>query len=131
MRVQAGARGGPAERDLPQPRQRIRNAIAPLPDLRGVAGELLAQRHRDGVHQVRASGLDDVTERDGFDLEGLRQVLECRYQPLRRCLERRQMYRRGEYVVGTLPHVDVVVGVYVGASELRDDLVGVHVGRRA
>ena len=32
-------------------------------DLRGVAGELLAERHGHGVHQVRAAGLDDVLER--------------------------------------------------------------------
>ena len=33
---------------------------AAQPDLRRVAGELLAERDRDGVHEVRAAGLDDV-----------------------------------------------------------------------
>ena len=34
----------------------------PCADLCRVAGELLAQRHRDGVHEMGAAGLDDVVE---------------------------------------------------------------------
>ena len=37
MRVEAGADGGAAERDLPEARQRVAHARASLPDLRGVA----------------------------------------------------------------------------------------------
>ena len=44
----------------------LRDARAAEPDLRGVAGELLAERDRHGVHQVRAAGLDDVLERLGL-----------------------------------------------------------------
>ena len=62
VRVQAGAGGGAAERDLPDVHERRAHALLAERDLRGVAAELLAERHRDGVHQVRAPGLDDVLE---------------------------------------------------------------------
>ena len=55
VRVEAGAGRGAAERDLRDLRQRVLDARAAEPDLRGVAGELLAERHRHGVHQVRAA----------------------------------------------------------------------------
>ena len=69
VRVQAGAGRGAAERDLPR-----RAAARPATrcwreaDLRGVAGELLAERDRHGVHEVRAAGLDDVLELVGLGL---------------------------------------------------------------
>ena len=66
VRVQPGAGRGPAERDLRDLRQRVLDAPAAEPDLRRVAGELLAERDRDRVHQVRAAGLDDVLERLGL-----------------------------------------------------------------
>ena len=50
-------------------------------DLRGVAGELLPERDRHGVHQVRAAGLDDV-------LELLRLAGERRLEPLERGQQR-------------------------------------------
>ena len=55
VRVQAGAGRGAAERDLPEPRERVLDARAAEPDLRGVAAELLAERHGHGVHEVRAA----------------------------------------------------------------------------
>jgi hypothetical protein len=45
-----------------------------LPHLRGVAAELLSERDGDGVHQMRAPGLDDVVELGGFPLERLREL---------------------------------------------------------
>ena len=53
--VEAGAGRGAAERDLRDARQRVGDPRAAEADLRGVAGELLAERDRHGVHQVRAA----------------------------------------------------------------------------
>ncbi len=64
--VQAGARGGAAERDLPDVHERRLHALLAERDLRGVAGELLAERDGHRVHQVRAPGLDDVLEALGL-----------------------------------------------------------------
>ena len=64
------------------------HAPAAEPDLRGVAGELLAERDRDRVHQVRAAGLDDVLERLGLGRERRLELLERGQQPVRRLVER-------------------------------------------
>ena len=74
MRVQAGADRGAAERDLADAAERRLDARDPLAHLRGVAAELLAERDRDGVHQVRAAGLHDVGELLGLRLERRRQA---------------------------------------------------------
>ena len=76
MRVQAGARGGAAERDLPDVHERGGDALLREGHLRGVAAELLAEGHGDGVHQVRASGLDDVLEAFRLAREGTLELLE-------------------------------------------------------
>ena len=55
VRVEAGAGRRAAERDLGDVGQRVAHALGAEPDLRGVARELLPERHRDGVHQVRAA----------------------------------------------------------------------------
>ena len=44
-------------------------------DLRGIAGELLAERQRRGVLGVGAADLDDVGERLGLGVERLVQML--------------------------------------------------------
>ena len=62
MRVQAGAGGGAAEGNLCHARQSALDAAAGEADLRGVAGELLAERDGDGIHQMRTTGLDDAME---------------------------------------------------------------------
>ncbi len=80
MGVEPGADGGAAERDLAEPRQRVLHALGALADLRGVAGELLAERHGHGVHPVRAAGLDHVVELAGLRLERGAQLVECRQQ---------------------------------------------------
>ena len=69
MGVEAGAGGGAAERDLRDLRQRVADAPRAEPHLRRVAGELLAERDRDRVHQVRAARLDDVVELGGLGRE--------------------------------------------------------------
>jgi hypothetical protein len=88
---------------------------------------------------VCPSGLDHVVELPGFPFEGAPELLEGGDQvPLDRD-EGRQVDGRGDDVVGGLAHVDVVVRVDgalradLTAEKLdrpvRDDLVGVHVGR--
>ena len=52
VRVEAGADGRPAERDLAEPRQRVLDARDALAHLGRVATELLAERHRHGVHEM-------------------------------------------------------------------------------
>ena len=100
-------------------------------DLRGVAGELLAERDRHGVHQVRAPRLDDVLELLGLVRERLLQPLQRRQQAVRGLVERGQVHGAGEDVVRRLPHVHVVVGMDALAGEVGDDLVGVRVRGRA
>src|SRR5207248_6522248 len=62
MRVQPGADRRAAERDLPEVRQRRADAVVALADLGGIAAELLAERYRHRVHQMRTPRLDDVVE---------------------------------------------------------------------
>ena len=125
--VQAGADGGPAERDLPDAFERVPHAGGALTHLRRVARELLAERHRHRVHQVRPAGLDDVVELRRLALERVRELLERRQEVVRQLLERREVDGGREDVVGGLAHVDVVVRVDVLARERGEHLVRVHV----
>src|SRR6266542_637002 len=131
VRVQARADGGAAERNLAEPRQRIAHALDPLPHLRRVAGELLAERHGDRVHPVRPPGLDHVVELLRLCLERGGELVEGGEQVVRDLAERGQMHSRGEDVVRRLPHVHVVVRVDIVAGKRGDHLVGVRVRRRS
>ena len=131
MRVEAGAGRGAAERDLAEPRQRVLDARDALAHLRGVAGELLAERDGDGVHPVRAARLDDVVELLRLRLERGGELLHRRQQVVRDLVERREVDGGREDVVRRLAHVHVVVRVDVLARERRDHLVRVHVRRGA
>jgi hypothetical protein len=64
--VQAGAHRGPAERQLVDGVERLLHPRDPELDLPRVPGELLAERHRGGVHQVRAPGLDHPDHSSAF-----------------------------------------------------------------
>ncbi len=66
MRVEPGAHGGAAQRQLEHVRQRRRDVRARVAELRRVAGEFLPQRQRRRILQVRAPDLDDVGERGGL-----------------------------------------------------------------
>src|SRR6266545_5536451 len=76
MRVEPGADGGAAERNLAETRQRVAHAADPFANLGRVAAELLAERHRDRVHPVRATGLHDVVELARLRLERRGELLE-------------------------------------------------------
>ena len=131
VRVEAGAGGRAAEGQLPQPDGGVGDPVAPLADLGGVARELLAQRDRHGVHQVRAAGLHQVGELHGLRGQRVAQVVERGKEALGDLLERGGVHGRREHVVRALAHVDVVVRVRAVAGEVGDHLVGVHVRRGA
>jgi hypothetical protein len=131
MRVQAGADGGAAERDLAEPLAAVADPLDPLAHLRRVAGELLAERDRHGVHQVRPPRLDDVVELLRLGLERGGEGVERGQQVVLDLAERGEMDGRREDVVRALAHVDVVVRVHVVAGERGDHLVRVHVRARA
>jgi len=102
--------------------------------------ELLTERQRGGILQVRAADFDDIGPLNGLRVERVAQFLHCGQQAHER-FRGGHVHRRGERVVGRLRHVDVIVGMHgllrahLTAGQLdraiRDDLVDVHVGLRA
>ena len=133
--VDAGADRGAAQGQLRHSGERRLEPLDAVADLRGVAGELLAQRHRRRVHEVRAPRLHDRCELPGLALERHRQPPQRRDEGIDHAIGRRQVDRRREDVVARLAGVDLVVGVDRPAQplggEVGDHLVGVHVGRGA
>ena len=71
MRVDAGADSGAALRQRRQALHRVAKPLAGMVDLRAPAVELLAERHRHRIHQVRAPGLDDVARLVGLGFQRL------------------------------------------------------------
>ena len=105
-----------------------------------VSTELLAKPDGCGVLQVGPARLDDGPELLGFGLQRLLQPLERRNKVVLDGRQSRDVYDRGNDVVGGLAHVHVVVGVNefrasISAQQLSsavgDDLVGICVGGRA
>ena len=100
--------------------------------------ELLTERHRHGVLQMRAAHLQHPVELPGLGKERLLQPGE-RVHVARKAQDQRQSERGRVDVVGRLPEVHVIVrtDVLVLAfpvaerfeREVRDHLVRVHVGR--
>src|SRR5947199_7573593 len=109
MGVHPRAGGGSAEWDLTEPRERIAHPRRSLSHLRRVAAELLAERDRDGIHPMRAAGLDDVVELDRLRGERVAEAVERGEEVVDDLVERREMNRRRKDVVRRLAHVDVVV----------------------
>ncbi len=140
MAVDAGADRGAAEVGLQQRGGGLGEALAVLLDHDGVGGELLAQRHGDGVLELGAAHLQYVAELRRFRGERRGRRPQGVAEPAQwddQC----QAYGGGVDVVGALVVVDVVERVdhVVGAageaegsqSPVGDDLVGVHVRRGA
>ena len=75
----------------------------PEPDLRGVAAELLAQRDRHGVHEVRAAGLDEVGELVGLGRQRAGQALEGGQQLVAGLGHGRQVDRGGKTSLDDCP----------------------------
>ena len=127
MGVEPGARRCAAERDLADMAERRLDPLVAELHLRRVAAELLPERHRHGIHQVGAAGLDDVGELRRLGLERGPQPVHRGQKVVRDLVERREMDGRREDVVGGLTHVHVVVGVGAFAGDVREHLVRVHV----
>ncbi len=99
MGVQPGPGRRSPERDLRDPRQGVGHARAAETDLCRVAGELLAEGHRDGVHEVGAARLDDRLEALGLGRERTLEGGERREELPGRLGEDGEMDGRGEDVV--------------------------------
>ena len=133
-RVDAGADRGAAEGQLEDPGEGGLEPLDPASHDGRVAAELLAERHRGGVHQVRAAGLHEVVELGGLGLQRRRELFQRRHQVAGRRHRRGDMDRGRERVVAGLAGVDLVVGVDVDPGlrgESGEHLVHVHVGRGA
>ena len=95
VRVQAGADRRAAERELAQVRQRGLDVRSAVVELRDVAGELLAERERRRVLQVRAADLDDVGERRRPSRASVsRSCVDARAAAVRRSPRRRRCASR-------------------------------------
>ena len=133
--VDAGADRGAAEGQLRQPGQGGRQALDAGADLGRVAAELLAQRDRRGVHEVRPAGLHHARELVALGLQRLRQMLQCGKEVVDQAGRGGQVDAGREDVVARLAGVDVVVGMDGPSQSLRrqrgDHLVGVHVAAGA
>ncbi len=138
--VQPGADRGRAEVQLLQLLRRLLDIVGAALDARGPAAELLAERHRHRVLQVRPAHLQHVRERARLLLQRRRQAARGVHERPH-ADEQRDARRRGEHVVGGLSHVHVVVRVdeRVLAARAAEDfggaignhLVRVHVVRGA
>ena len=141
VRVEAGADRGAADRQLVEARDRLAHDAEAVVELGHPAADLLAERDRRRVLQVRAADLDDVGVRLGLGRQRVAQLPDRRQQHVLELLDHRDVHRGREGVVGRLPAVDVVVRVdrllraQLAAGQLdgavRDDLVRVHVRLRA
>jgi hypothetical protein len=140
VRRDAGADRGRAEVDLEQLIDDRLEAGEVLGNGRSERVELLLERHRDGILQLRAPDLQDAREFGGLQAERVRQRVELRQQALDRAAQP-DLERGRIAVVRALAAVDVIVGMESRVPALRqpgelkaevgDHLVDVHVGRRA
>ena len=133
--VDAGADRGSAERDLGDAHDGRGDALDAEANLPGVAGEFLAEGHGGGVHEVGAAGLDGGLPQVGLGLERAGEMVERGDQVVQQRTGDGHVHRGGEYIVGRLRGVDVVIGVHGRAEqsrrERREHLVHVHVRRGA
>ena len=136
--VEAGADRRAALSELVEPRQGLLDPSDAVADLLRVARELLTEGERRRVLEMGAADLDDLVKFCRLGLERRQQVLERRQELAVHLLDRGDVHRGREGVVGRLAAVDVVVRVHrrLGAERraeqlvgpVGDHLVGVHVG---
>ena len=79
--------------------------------LPGQAADLLAERQRRGVGQMRAADLENLLPRGGLFAPAPRRIVQGGDEPLVDRHGRGHVNRRGKHVVRALAHVDVVVGM--------------------
>ena len=137
-RVQAGADGGRADRELVEVGERLLDPLEVVVELGDVAGELLPEGERDRILQMGPTDLHDVGPGGRLRIERVAQRTDGRQEPFGELRRGGDVHRGRERVVRGLREVDVVVRVHGGLrAELaprdldrpvRDDLVHVHVG---
>lgn len=118
--------GGPSEREFEDPWQRGGDAGAGLMHLVGVAAELLAEAHGHRVLQMRAADFDDFVKLARLAVEFALEFIHGRKEALVQSFGGGDVHGGGKYVVARLASIDLVVGM--GASQVADDFVGIHVG---
>ncbi len=140
VRVESRADRGAAEREFAEVLAHVLDAADALFDLRAVAAELLSEADGRGVLQVGSAGLDDAVELGFLVAERRGERLQRGKQVLLDGFEGGDVHGRRNHVVGRLAEVDVVVRVDDAVTDalahnlrgaVGDDLVGVHVRRRA
>lgn len=132
--VEAGTHRGAADRQLAQPGQTRAHPLDAGLDLAGISAELLAECHRNGVHQMRSARLHHRVPIKSLGGQCVVQLLQRWDEMSDRGLGGRDVGGRREGVVGRLRHVHVVVGMQRDPALGRDGrnhLVGVHVGAGA
>ncbi len=139
--VEARAHGRAAQGELGQVRQRPLEVRLGVPELRDVPRELLAERERNGVHQMGAAELHDASKGIRFRGERFGQALNARQESILHHARGGDVHRRREDVVRRLAAVDVVVRVDEAcfaplatedfARAVGEHLVHVHVRLRA
>ena len=121
------------QRRLPQP-------LLILAEHHGVGAELLAERHRHRILQLRASHFQNVLELLRLCFESAPQNGHRVDADARMPNYSRDFQRRGIDIVGALANVDMFIGCRYGVfaflrpqefeRAVGDHLVGIHVGRR-
>ncbi len=135
MSIDARADSRATLRQAMQARLHAFEARDAVVDLLTPRRQLLADRHRHRIHEMRAARLHDVADFLFLGGERLARVLQRRDQVFRHGDGGADVNRRRNDVVAALAHVDVIVRVH-GPTETRrrqtrDHFVRVHVGARA
>jgi hypothetical protein len=138
--VEAGSNGGATESEFKQVVECEVQAPEVGVELGHPARGFLPEGQGDGVHQMRATDLDDVGPLCGFGVEGVAQGANAGQQTVGKRLGCGDVHGGGKGVVGRLGAINVVVGVdgrlgpQLAACKFNgsigDDFVGVHVRLR-
>ncbi len=138
--VQARADRRAAQGQLTQVRDRFLDVLEPVVQKLDPAGDLLAERERRRVHQVRPPDLDELAKRLGLLGQRVAQHSDRRDQPAAKRLDGGDVHGGRKHVVRRLAHVDLIVGMDLPlhsalaaqqfAGAVGDHLVHVHVGLR-
>ena len=113
--IDAGAYGGAAQGNLSHAGQGSVHTFDAVTHGSGVAREFLPQGNRGCIHQVGASGLDDVLELYGLLFQRCSENLKGRDQLFDQCLGHGNVHGGGENIVGRLGGVHMVIGVNFNA----------------
>ena len=135
-RVEPRADGRAAEGKLAQRAARLREHDAVMVEHGAPAADLLTERERYGVLQMRAADLHHAAVLRAQALERRQQAVDRRQHLFLERDARGHVHRRREGVVRALRAVDVIVRMHERLAQQRigavgDDLIDVHVRLRA